>query len=156
LLKFWKQFHTSRHITMTRGKMLGRRNIQPSLNFSSIEKWQTFSISQSLSETFVFAFYAQYLTFWEQWSKEILSHLLESIEVDVSFYGHHWEEPCLTQVKSLKGISISNARFDSVRNSSPNPHLNCKIWIWNKAFFNREDQSIHLYTALWKDRSVLW
>jgi len=50
----------------------------------------------------VLVFYAQYLTFWEQWLKVILScHLWESIEITVSFYGF-WGEPCLTQVSILK------------------------------------------------------
>ena len=72
--------------------------------FSPIEKWQTISTSQSLSDTFVLVFYAQYLTFWEQWLKMILSsfscHLWESIEITVSFYGF-WE-PCLTQIGILQ------------------------------------------------------
>jgi len=57
-------------------------------NFSSVEKWQTVLTSQSLSDTFVFIFYAQYMTFREQWLKVILScHLWESIEIAVSLYG---------------------------------------------------------------------
>jgi len=57
------------------------------LNFSSIEKWQTIETSQSLSDTFVLVFYAQYLMSWEQWLIVILScHLWESIEIAVSFY----------------------------------------------------------------------
>ena len=48
-------------------------------------------------------FCAQYLRFWEQGLKGILScHLRESIEIDVLFYGHHWVEPCLTQITILK------------------------------------------------------
>jgi len=39
----------------------------------------------------------------EQWLKKILScHLWEAIEIDVLFYGHHWGEPCLTQISILK------------------------------------------------------
>ena len=110
LLKFWKQFHTNRHITESWGKTLGKRNLQPAMfNFSSIEKWQTISTSQSLSATSVLVFYAQYLTFWEQWLKVILScHLRESIEIAVSFYGF-WGEPCLTQISILKRYNFKCA-----------------------------------------------
>ena len=74
LLNFSKQFDTNRNITESRGKTLGRKNIQPSLfHFFSIEKRQTLSTSQSLSDTFVLVFYAQYLTLWKQWLKVILS-----------------------------------------------------------------------------------
>jgi len=46
--------------------------------------------SQSLNDIFVLIFYAQYLIFREQWSKELLScHLRESIEIDFLFYRHH-------------------------------------------------------------------
>jgi len=81
--------------------------------------------SKWLSETFVIVFYAPYRRFWEQWLIEILSYQpWESIVIDVLFYGHHWEEPCLTQISILKSNLTSNARFDSVENSSPNPHQN--------------------------------
>jgi len=47
----------------------------------------TILTSQSLSDTFVLIFYAQYLIFREQSLKVILScHLWESIEIPVSFY----------------------------------------------------------------------
>jgi len=76
-------------VFITRGKTFGKRDTQPCLNLSLFEKWQTISTSQSVSETFVLVFYAQYLIFWEQCSKEILScHPWESIEIDVLFYGH--------------------------------------------------------------------
>jgi len=83
--------------------MLGRGNKQPAMfNFSDIEKWQTISTSQSLSDTFALVFYAQYLTFWEHWLKVILScHFWESIEITVLLYGF-WGEPCLTQIGILK------------------------------------------------------
>jgi len=59
----------------------------------------TILTSQSLNDIFVLIFYAQYLIFREQWSKELLScHLRESIEIDFLFYRHHWSEPCLTQI----------------------------------------------------------
>jgi len=87
----------------------------------------TILTSQSLSDSFVLIFYAQYLIFREQWLKELLScHLWESTEIDFLFYRHHWEEPCLIQISILKRYSLltSNARFGSVENSSPNPHQN--------------------------------
>jgi len=48
------------------------------------------STSESLCETFVLVYYAQYLRFWKQWLKEILScHLWELFEINVLFYGCH-------------------------------------------------------------------
>ena len=104
LLKFEKQFHTNRHITESRGRTLGKSNVQPTIliflvlindnNFNQpVTQWYC---------TSVLVFYAQYLTFWEQWLKVILSrHLWESIDIAVSFYGF-WGEPCLTQISILK------------------------------------------------------
>jgi len=45
--------HTNQHITESRSKTFGRRNTQPCLNVSFIERWQTFATSQSLIATFV-------------------------------------------------------------------------------------------------------
>jgi len=60
---------------------------------------KNFNQLQSLSETFVLVFNAQYLRFWEQWLKEVLwCHRGGSVKIDILFYGHHWGEPCLTQI----------------------------------------------------------
>jgi len=59
------------------------RNI--SLSQKNDEQFQT---SQSLSEYFGLVFYTQYLIFWEQWLKEILScHPWEPVDIDVLLYG---------------------------------------------------------------------
>ena len=58
LLKFWKQFHTNLHITESRGKTLGRRNIQPAMfNVSPIEKWQFQPASHSVIHLCLFSTY---------------------------------------------------------------------------------------------------
>ena len=65
--------------------------------------WKMTNNFKPVSEISVLVFYAQYLIFWEQWLKEILSgHPQESVEIDDLFYGHHWEEPWLTQISILK------------------------------------------------------
>jgi len=43
------------------------------------------------SDTFILFLYAQYLRFWEQWLKEILSHVIRGNQLKsiFCFYGHH-------------------------------------------------------------------
>jgi len=106
LLKFWKQFHTNRHITESRGETLGKRNIQPFLNFSSIEKWQTIS-QESVTQWDVCACFLRKIfdilgTVVER-DRLLSCHLWESIEIDVLFYGH-LGEPCLTQIKYFQKV----------------------------------------------------
>jgi len=83
VLKFWKQFHTNWYITQSRGKMLGRRNTQPCLNFSFIGNWQTISTKESLIETFVLGFSAQYLisgnSGWKRYSHVIFANKSRSM-----------------------------------------------------------------------------
>jgi len=59
LLKSWKQFHMNRHITESREKRFGRKNIQLYWTFFFWKR--TISTSQSLSKTFVLAFHVQYM-----------------------------------------------------------------------------------------------
>jgi len=71
----------------------------------------TILTSQSLSDTFVLIFYAQYLIFREQSLKVILScHLWESIEIPVSFYAF-WGESCFTQISILKRYNNFKCAF---------------------------------------------
>ena len=84
----------------------------------------TILTSQSLSDIFVLIFYAQYLIFREQWVKELLScHLWESTEIDFLLYRHYW----WGRDKYFEKVLTSNARFDSVENSSPNPLQNLEM-----------------------------
>jgi len=74
--------------------------------FLFLKNYEQFQTSPPSSETFILVFSAQCLRFWEQWLKEILScHSWKSIEIDGLFYGHHWGEPCLTQLSILKGYN---------------------------------------------------
>ena len=74
---------------------------------------------------FVHVFYAQYLRFWEQWLKIKLScHPWESIEIYFCIAVTIEESPALHRKVFWKGIGTSTASFNSVGNSSPNPHQN--------------------------------
>jgi len=122
LLKFQKQFYTNQHFTGSSGKILGRRNRQPCLEFSFLNNDEQFQpLSHSVRPLSLFSTHNirdSGNSGWKRYSYVILGNQSRSI-----FCGHHWE-PCLTlaQISTLKGIATSNARFDNVGNYSPNPH----------------------------------